>query len=68
MTTHSPVPAEVEPDSLLTLVQDCRDISGGLAASVPTPVRPADEAGGVPPVEIGSDAVFRLVGYEEYGS
>lgn len=67
MTTHLPVPADVEPDSLLTLVQDCRDISGGLGVAVPAALR-LPEVGAVPPVDIGSAAVFSLVGYEEYGS
>jgi len=68
MTTHLPVPADIEPDSLLTLVQDCRDLSGGLGVAVSAPIRLPDAAGAVPPVEISSAAVSSLVGYEEYGS
>lgn len=71
MTTHSPVPSDVEADSLIDLVHDCREISGVLGSFVPTVVRlpePRPSEGGAMPVEISLDAVHALVGYDEYGS
>ena len=62
MTTHSPVPADVEPTSLADLVDDCREVSGVLApwfagaVRVPAP-RPM-------PVEIPASLVD---GYSDYG-
>ncbi len=64
MTTHSHVPADVEPTSLADLVDDCREVSGVLApwyaGAVRTPApRPM-------PVEIPAAADI-LDGYSDYG-
>jgi hypothetical protein len=65
MTTHSPVPADVEPASLADLVDDCREVSGVLApwfagaVRMPAP-RPAAPAG--LPAAAGI-----LDGYSDYG-
>ena len=65
MTTHSPVPADVEPTSLADLIEDCREVSGVLApwfagaVRVPAP-RPAAA------VEIPA-ATGMLDGYSDYG-
>jgi hypothetical protein len=64
MTTHSPVPADVEPTSLADLVDDCREVSGVLApwfagaVRVPAP-RPM-------PVSLPVAAGI-LDGYSDYG-
>ena len=67
MTTHSPVPSDVEAESIIDLVHDCREISGVLGSFVPTVIR-LPEARGAMPVEISLDAVNALAGYDEYGS
>jgi len=66
MTTHTQVPADVEADSLVDLVQDCREISGVLGSFVPT-VRIPDARGAMP-VEIGALTAGSLDGYGDYGS
>ena len=66
MTTHTQVPADVEADSIVDLVQDCREISGVLGSFVPT-VRIPDARGAMP-VEIGALTVGSLDGYGDYGS
>jgi hypothetical protein len=66
MTTHT-VPADVEPDSIIDLVDDCREVSGMLApfvidlANIPT-------QGRVMPFAIPAQTADALAGYEEYGS
>ena len=67
MSTHTAVPSEVEAESIVDLVHDCREISGVLGSFVPTVVR-IPEARGALPVEISLDAVNALEGYDEYGS
>ena len=67
MTTHSPVPSDVEAESIIDLVHDCREISGVLGSFVPTVIR-LPEARDALPVEISVDAVNALAGYDEYGS
>lgn len=66
MTTRSSVPADVEPDSVIDLVQDCQEIPGVLggagSARQPTGTR------GAMPVDITPDAVRSLAGYGDYGS
>ena len=64
MTTHSPVPADVEPSSLADLVDDCREVSGVLAPWFAGAVRvPAPRPMPVPlPVAAGI-----LDGYSDYG-
>jgi len=66
MTTHT-VPADVEPDSLVDLADDCREVSGMLApfvidlTNIPAPR-------GVLPFAIPAGTADALEGYEEYGS
>ena len=67
MSTHTSVPSDVEAESIIDLVHDCREISGVLGSFVPTVVR-IPEARGAMPVEISLDAVNALEGYDEYGS
>ena len=67
MTTHPAVPSDVEPESIIDLVHDCREISGVLGSFVPAVIR-LPEARGAMPVEISLDAVNALAGYDEYGS
>ena len=65
MTTHTAVPADVEPASLADLVDDCREVSGVLAPWFAGAVRvPAPRA---LPVEIPSEVATGLVGYGDYG-
>jgi hypothetical protein len=66
MTTHT-VPADVEPDSIIDLVDDCREVSGMLApfvidlTDIPT-MRPAA------PFLIPAQTAAALEGFEDYGS
>ena len=66
MTTHT-VPADVEPDSFIDLVDDCREVSGMLApfvidlANIPT-------ARTAMPFMIPAQTAAALEGYEAYGS
>jgi hypothetical protein len=66
MTTHT-VPADVDPDSFIDLVDDCREVSGMLApfvidlTNIPAPRSAMPFA--IPPAT--ADA---LDGYEAYGS
>lgn len=67
MTTHTLVPADVEPDSIIDLVDDCREVSGMLApfvldlTNIPT-ARPAT------PFQIPARTADALAGFEDYGS
>lgn len=67
MSSHIPVPSDVEAESIIDLVHDCREISGVLGSFVPTVIR-IPEARTAPPVEISAEAVQALVGYDDYGS
>lgn len=67
MTTSNAVPSDVEAESIIDLVHDCREISGVLGSFVPTVIR-LPEPRGAMPVEISLEAVNALVGYDEYGS
>ncbi len=66
MTTHT-VPADVEPDSIIDLVDDCREVSGMLApfvidlTNIPT-------QGRVMPFAIPARTAAALDGFEDYGS
>jgi hypothetical protein len=66
MTTHL-VPADVDPDSFVDLVDDCREVSGMLApfvidlTNIPAPRRAM-------PFAISPAAADALEGYEAYGS
>lgn len=66
MTTHTHVPADVEAESIIDLVQDCREISGVLGSFVPA-VRVPDARGAMP-VEILASTAAGLDGYDDYGS
>lgn len=66
MTTTNPVPADVEPDSMIDLVQDCREVSGVLGSFVPTVIR-VPEARQPLVVDLASVAVD-LDGYGAYGT
>ena len=66
MTTHS-VPADIEPDSIIDLVDDCREVSGMLAPFVIDLSHiPAPRSGR--PFAIPAQAAESLAGYDEYGS
>ncbi len=67
MTTSTPVPSDVDAESIIDLVHDCREISGVLGSFIPTVVRLPEPRGALP-VEISLDAVNALTGYGEYGS
>jgi hypothetical protein len=66
MTPHT-VPADVEPDSIIDLVDDCREVSGMLApfvidlTNIPAPRYATTFA-------IPAQTAAALEGYEEYGS
>lgn len=67
MTTSVRVPSDVEAESIIDLVHDCREVSGVLGSFVPTTLR-LPEPRAAMPVEISLDAVNALAGYDEYGS
>ena len=66
MTSHT-VPADVEPASIIDLVDDCREVSGMLApfvidlTNIPAPRTAL-------PFRIPAQTAAALDGYEEYGS
>jgi hypothetical protein len=66
MTTHT-VPADIEPDSIIDLVDDCREVSGMLApfvidlTNIPAPRTSL-------PFLVPAQAAAAVAGYEEYGS
>ncbi len=66
MTTSTPVPADVEPSSIIDLMQDCREVSGVLGASPPVVRLPDTRA----PIRVDIDALTAagLDGYGDYGS
>lgn len=74
MTTSTPVPSDVEAESIIDLVHDCREVTGVLGSFVPTTLLPGRRSAvpahalGVVPVEISAGAVDVLAGYDEYGS
>ena len=68
MTTHAPVPADVEPDSILSLVEDCREISGVLGSFVPTVITLPEPRQADLEVQISDLVAAGLDGYDEYGS
>ena len=66
MTSH-PVPADVDPDSFIDLVDDCREVSGMLAPFVIDLTKiPAPRS--AMPFAIPAATAAVLDGYEEYGS
>ncbi|MBC7374536.1 MAG: hypothetical protein H7323_11155 [Frankiales bacterium] len=66
MATHTHVPADDEADSLIDLVQDCREISGVLGSFIPAARTPDTRGAG--PVDISALTALSLAGYEDYGS
>ena len=72
MTTHPRVPADVEPDSIIDLVEDCREVSGVLSPYLPPSV--IDLVGRLPKarpvldVEMGAPVAAGMDGWGEYGS
>ena len=65
MTTHT-VPADVEPDSIIDLVDDCREVSGMLAPFVIDLTRiPTQDH--VLAFAIPAQTADALEGYELYG-
>jgi hypothetical protein len=68
MTTFHPVPADDDAETIIDLVQDCREISGVLGSFVPTVIVIPDARGAMPAVEISRETVDSLVGYGDYGS
>jgi hypothetical protein len=67
MTTHIAVPADVEPDSIIDLVDDCREVSGMLAPFV-IDLTNIPMARTSSPFMIPAQTAAALDGYEEYGS
>lgn len=63
----SSLPAHVDPESLLDLVSDCREVTGVLAAYL-SPVTPLPAPRPVPAAEIAPGAAAWLAGYAEYGA
>ncbi|MCW2715775.1 MAG: hypothetical protein JWN88_2822 [Frankiales bacterium] len=66
MTTSTPVPADVEPSSIIDLLQDCREVTGVLGGAAPVVRLPAARA----PRRVDIDALTAsgLDGYGDYGS
>ena len=67
MTTHIAVPADIEPESMVDLVEDCREVSGMLAPFV-IDLRDIPLQGRTVPFTIPAQTADALAGYEEYGS
>ena len=66
MTTHSPVPADVEPDSMSDLYDDCREVSGVLAPWYSGAIRmPAQREPAPVSIPLGAADAFD---YGDYGS
>jgi hypothetical protein len=66
MTTHT-VPADVEPDSIIDLVDDCREVSGMLAPFV-IDLTNIPAARTAVPFTIPAQTAAALDGFEDYGS
>jgi hypothetical protein len=67
MTTHTSVPADVDAESIIDLVHDCREVTGLLGSFVPAEIR-VPSARGAMPIEITGLTAATLDGYEDYGS
>lgn len=67
MAARGSVPSDVDADSIDTLVEDCREVSGVLGGS-PSAVLRLPVAGAPAPVDISARTAARLDGYGEYGS
>jgi hypothetical protein len=67
MTPHTTVPSDIEPDSIVDLVDDCREVSGMLAPFVIDLTNiPAPRSG--LPFLVPARATAAVEGYGEYGS
>lgn len=66
MAAYSSVPGDLEPSSILDLVQDCRDFAGALGGG--PAAYPAADGASVLPLDIGPAAVLSLSGLGDYGS
>ena len=79
MTFHAPVPSDVEPTSILDLVNDCREVATVLGATVidltthvvkvPLSRLPLDRlpfSFGAMPVEITDDLLVTVDGMDDY--
>ncbi len=64
MSLSTRVPSDVEPDTIIDLVDDCREVTGVLG--LPSSYAPLPRL--AHPVEIDLDTAARLEGYEAYGS
>ena len=67
MTTHPRVPADVDPDSIIDLVEDCREVSGVLSPYLPLEIR-LPEARPALDVELGAPVAAGMDGWGDYGS
>ncbi len=79
MATHLTVPGDVEPTSVIDLVNDCRELvgavsslgvttAGALAGFARVPLSRVPRMRGAAPVEISSGTATALDGYGDYGS
>ncbi len=75
MATHLSVPGDVEPTSMIDLVNDCRELVGAVGSLGVTAVsglvripRARRTERGAMPVDISSQAAGAVDGYEDYGS
>ncbi len=66
MATYSSVPGDLEPSSILDLVQDCQDFAGALGGA--PAAYPQVDAEAALPVHISPAAVLSLTGFGDYGS
>lgn len=69
MSLYAVVPGDLEPDSILDLVQDCREVTGvlGVHADPDPDPDPVPVPRGAGAVDIAPAAAF-LDGYADYGS
>ena len=65
MATYSSVPGDLEPSSILDLVQDCREFAGALGGA-PAAYPEVDTV--ALPLDISAAAVLSLTGFGDYGS
>lgn len=66
MATYSSVPGDLEPGSILDLVQDCREFAGDLGGA--PAAYPGAGTETVLPLDISPAAVLSLTGFGDYGS
>lgn len=75
MSNETPVPSDVEPDSIIDLANDCREVASVLGSHVdlrgklPLARVPLDRlpfSFGVMPAEITDDLLLTVAGLEDY--